>query len=195
MSRHRLAWIVVLAGVFCSSTLLTQTAQAQGVWVGSATCTAKTIGPNGPSGPYGYSEQQTQKWKIVPGQVNAFAGFKQYFYNWTVTGGGANSSYTWNINGHAKGGYFQTYLDSTGKLHIQQTPSGGDLRGILLTPRGGGTPFSWNIWELELFPIMIVPGKASSIHGTSKTNPMNVGFERPANSRTIQQCSWSFRLI
>jgi hypothetical protein len=194
MSRHHLAWIA-FAGMLGSSTLLSQSAQAQGVWAGSATCTAKTSGP-------GYSEQQTHRWTINVGKVNSFGAFKQYSYDWTVTGGGTNSVSIWKINGGAKGGFatggfFQTYVDLSGNLHFEQVPTGGDLRGILVTPRSGGASFPWNIHELELFPApMIVSAKrAVSLYGTSKSAPTSVAFQAPFGSTTRQVCSWSFRLI
>ena len=90
MSGHRLVWIAILAAVFGSSTLSSQTAQAQpsGQWAGSATCTLKTTGPS-------YSDLQIHTWTIgYPPFVTTLGAYTRYHYTWTVTGGGGNSTST-----------------------------------------------------------------------------------------------------
>jgi hypothetical protein len=193
MSRHHLAWIAILAAVFGSSTLLSQTAQAlpQGNWVGSATCTVKTTGPGG------YSDQQTHKWNIIAGSVKSMGAYTHYNYEWTVTGGGGNSVNTWQINSSSKKGYFQTHVDPNGKLHFEQVQSGGDLRGILVTPKSGGPTFPENIHETAFATIIVPATKVHYLQGQSKPIKVNgaVGFQQPAGSTTTKVCSWKFRLI
>jgi hypothetical protein len=191
MSGYRLVWIAILAAVFSSSTLLSQTAQAQpkGQWTGSATCTLKTTGPN-------YSDLQIHTWRIgYPPFVTTSGAFTYYRYTWTVTGGGGNSTSTWQINGGSKiTGYFQTHVDPNGKLHFAQGSTGLDPFGIRLS----SFPFRYNVFETD-FPAIVVPATPHLriLQGQTKRPIVvngPVGYQQPGGSTTKKTCSWSFRL-
>lgn len=119
--------------------------------------------------------------------------FTYYRYTWTVTGGGGNSTSTWQINGGSKiTGYFQTHVDPNGKLHFAQGSTGRDPFGIKLS----SFPFRYIVFETD-FPAIVVPATLLILQGhTKKPIVVNgsVGYQQPGGSTTKKTCSWSFRL-
>ena len=159
-------------------------------WTGTATCTLTTTGP------YGYSDRQTNTWTIgVLAAQSQSGATRLYADEWADTGVGSKTSVSWTVNGHGAGNIgFRT--DAQGMLHIGLASNQlRDNTGI--TVRDASSPlvrtYSAPAYEWQ-FPAIIVAATQTDVVSAPMTVPVNgsIGFQQPGGSTTAAVCSWNF---
>jgi len=184
MSRHKEvkpALLAVLAT--CSMALLSQRAEAQARWFGSATCEVTTTAND-------YSDTQTHRWNILPLRATSQGATTSYSLIWTVTGHGQSSSNSWTYNGI---GFQQlrftvTATDKT-HYHIAEGTLLCDRSGV--HDKGGMTD---QICEQQFTTPPIVVDTTSTKIQQSVPITINgkVGYQEPAVATHSAMCSVDF---